>query len=536
MMNRRQFRNADSYWNPYWIGESMLHIRIEEARGLAQADATGYSDPYVKFYVGKTKYRTKNIDNTLRPIWNEDFACKNIKGDEVLKFVVNDNDTMMSAQDLLGLHHFDISKLPPEGFSGWVPLSDEKGTTSGDKLGHLRFTAWLQKESPKKANIEARDKAFAKLTASEKNGKKSELKMFVGTWNVGNAPPMDDLSDWIRVRNQDLYVFGAQECVYKHREKFPSNEEDWVASLEKSLGSDYIRLNVKSFGEMRIVAFVNKDKRANISTIANATEATGLAHVHNNKGGVGLAFTYKDTKICLINAHLAAHQGEVKRRNSDVNEILCGGMTSGLVEKADRDLYGEFDHIIFMGDLNYRLDFPGQGEKKKPTEEQYNTMVKMIKEKKFPDLFQYDQLTKERKSGRVFATFTEGDYTAFEPTFKVVKGAVELSYNIERSPAWCDRVLWRSNTPDTIECKGTSSPSSPSSPSSLSSITVIIIIITAAPCPDIPHNRNSDNRHRPHHHHHFIRTMERAKSEFFRSQASRRQFECSGLRQALCCN
>eukprot|EP00470_Lotharella_oceanica_P009860 CAMPEP_0170180520 /NCGR_PEP_ID=MMETSP0040_2-20121228/22144_1 /TAXON_ID=641309 /ORGANISM="Lotharella oceanica, Strain CCMP622" /LENGTH=257 /DNA_ID=CAMNT_0010425181 /DNA_START=9 /DNA_END=782 /DNA_ORIENTATION=+ len=81
-------------------------------------------------------------------------------------------------------------------------------------------------------------------------------------------------------------------------------------------------------------------------------------------------------------------------------------------------------------------------------------MVKMVKEKKFQELFQYDQLTKERKAGRVFATFTEGDYTTFEPTFKVVKGAAELTYNEERSPAWCDRVLWRSNTPDAIECKG----------------------------------------------------------------------------------
>jgi hypothetical protein len=38
----------------------------------------------------------------------------------------------------------------------------------------------------------------------------------------------------------------------------------------------------------------------------------------------------------------------------------------------------------------------------------------------------------------------EGNPSTFRPTFKVERGKVVPEYDPERSPAWCDRVLWKS--------------------------------------------------------------------------------------------
>jgi hypothetical protein len=70
-------------------------------------------------------------------------------------------------------------------------------------------------------------------------------------------------------------------------------------------------------------------------------------------------------------------------------------------------------------------------------------MVSMIKKKQYKELFEFDQLTAERKKKNVFYGFQEGAYN-FPPTFKVERGTEDLEYNAKRSPAWTDRILWRS--------------------------------------------------------------------------------------------
>lgn len=64
----------------------------------------------------------------------------------------------------------------------------------------------------------------------------------------------------------------------------------------------------------------------------------------------------------------------------------------------------------------------------------------------YGELLATDQLAREMRAGRVLPGFGEAPI-AFPPTFKVTKGAPGLMYGIKRSPAYCDRVLWRSNLP-----------------------------------------------------------------------------------------
>jgi len=96
-----------------------------------------------------------------------------------------------------------------------------------------------------------------------------------------------------------------------------------------------------------------------------------------------------------------------------------------------------------VGDLNYRLDFGTQQDDKEPSILQFETMVRMIDDGKLDEFVSVDQLNKERKANRVFYGFTEGELS-HRPTFKVIRGVKEAQYSASRSPAWCDRILWRS--------------------------------------------------------------------------------------------
>lgn len=71
-----------------------------------------------------------------------------------------------------------------------------------------------------------------------------------------------------------------------------------------------------------------------ITEVESKAVATGLAnpvassqHL-GNKGGVGIKVRIGDTSFCFINAHLAAHQNEVDKRNEEVRNDTAVGLNS----------------------------------------------------------------------------------------------------------------------------------------------------------------------------------------------------------------
>ena len=273
------------------------------------------------------------------------------------------------------------------------------------------------------------------------------LRVLVGTWNVGNEPPCADLSPWLRAAqagpDPDLVALGAQECTYGARSPHASCDDDWVASLAAALGPAYVRVRNDSLGQMRLALFARADVRPAVTEHEASAEATGLGHVHSNKGGVASMLSVWDTSVCFINAHLAAHQNKVKRRNEDYSEIVAG------CEMGERgmDVMNQFHHVVWMGDLNYRLDLSDLfGEEaanaKTPPPELFDNIKASVAGGAFGPLAACDQLTRARLKGDAFVGFQEGAL-CHPPTFKV-KRAPGLEYNTQRSPAYCDRVLWRS--------------------------------------------------------------------------------------------
>ncbi|KAK3257698.1 hypothetical protein CYMTET_33226 [Cymbomonas tetramitiformis] len=82
----------------------------------------------------------------------------------------------------------------------------------------------------------------------------------------------------------------------------------------------------------------------------NVISGIRVGGVLYNKGGVAVAMKIADTRVCFVNAHLAAHQEMYEERNSHFRKIIHG-LKLG---HREMDISCQFDHLIFLGDLNYR--------------------------------------------------------------------------------------------------------------------------------------------------------------------------------------
>ena len=73
----------------------------------------------------------------------------------------------------------------------------------------------------------------------------------------------------------------------------------------------------------------------------------------------------------------------------------------------NRDVMQAFDHLFWLGDLNYRINY-SENTANSPTPEDFNAVVKLIEQEDYDTLFLKDQLSAELKSHRVFYGFIEG--------------------------------------------------------------------------------------------------------------------------------
>eukprot|EP01061_Rhynchopus_euleeides_P026477 TRINITY_DN43250_c0_g1_i1.p1 TRINITY_DN43250_c0_g1~~TRINITY_DN43250_c0_g1_i1.p1 ORF type:complete len:1001 (+),score=310.55 TRINITY_DN43250_c0_g1_i1:348-3005(+) len=329
------------------------------------------------------------------------------------------------------------------------------------------------------------------------------LKVFCGTWNVGERPPgtKQDLNGWLGLgRECDLVAVAAQECDYKPRRPFESCEEDWFNALSTTLNDrlpeeeQFIMVDGTTMWQMRLVVFAKVKRLSCISDVVHYQEATGLAHVGGNKGGVAIGMKFLETPILFVGCHLAAHQESMLRRHSDIEEIIQGISDS----MGTRGLYvtTEFPHVFWMGDLNYRIDtrddskalYFGKGGMEDLSRHYADVTIKnrhdvmtLIQQQDWETLRRNDQL-KKAMSGKVgkalMPHFVEagplaakGDVGSpnrqdiecpnFPPTFKVFSqfhkqvkdnSQIDLVNDFQggtkggtvRVPSWCDRVL-RSN-------------------------------------------------------------------------------------------
>ena len=98
--------------------------------------------------------------------------------------------------------------------------------------------------------------------------------------------------------------------------------------------------------------------------------------------------------------------------------------------------------VVWMGDFNYRIDG------------RYDQVKELAVAGDLLPLLACDQLRREMVAGRVFRGMKEGEIT-FPPTYKFDKGVEStVAYDTSdkrRTPAWCDRILYRGSTPHCVD-------------------------------------------------------------------------------------
>ncbi|KAI8556552.1 hypothetical protein RHMOL_Rhmol05G0262300 [Rhododendron molle] len=191
-----------------------------------------------------------------------------------------------------------------------------------------------------------------------------------------------------------------------------------------------------------LCVWVRVDLYRNISNLKVSCVGRGIMGYLGNKGSISISMTLHKTTFCFVCTHLASgeKEGDEVRRNSDVMEILKKTRFShacrGLGKAIPPESILEHDKIIWLGDLNYRLA-SGCAD----THE-------LLKNNDWKSLLEKDQLRIEKRAGRVFKEWEEGRIY-FAPTYKYLTNSdnyvvqISTSKEKQRTPAWCDRILWK---------------------------------------------------------------------------------------------
>ncbi len=180
--------------------------------------------------------------------------------------------------------------------------------------------------------------------------------------------------------------------------------------------------------------FVASKHAHKISNVRKASVATGIGNVIGNKGGCFVSLTFNETSFCFVGCHLAAREERYEQRCTNVQQILQGinaAQPAGLTP----DTW--FDHVIWTGDLNFRLVADR------------SDVCKWAKECNVEQLLQSDQLMLARRECKAFFQWTEPPIS-FSPSYRFDRGSMEFSEEKMRTPSYCDRVLFKSKAGLTV--------------------------------------------------------------------------------------
>ncbi|VAH00943.1 unnamed protein product [Triticum turgidum subsp. durum] len=390
-----------------------------------------------------------------------------------------------------------------------------------------------------------------------------ELRVLVGTWNVGGRAPHQglDLSDWLLDQHASsspphIYVLGFQEIVplnagnvlgaedrgpaskwldligqalnpsslersnnYHHSHRCTAAKEanpecsqkakvifsdipvmdDAVSELEEEEEEDsepstsnpessseeetsefatmlrerashgYRLAASKQMVGIFLCVWVRVDVMPRVTGLRVSCVGRGIMGYMGNKGSISISLTLQGgssaaapTSLCFVCTHLASGEkdGDEVRRNSDVAEILkrtrfprphrFSRLPASAPSSPETIL--EHDKVIWLGDLNYRLSSTGGGGGGD------GETRGLLERNEWRALLERDQLRAEQRAGRVFGGGWEEGEIRFPPTYKYLAESdtyamAALSSSAaagrpsrekkKRTPAWCDRILWR---------------------------------------------------------------------------------------------
>ncbi|KAK9861272.1 hypothetical protein WJX84_001563 [Apatococcus fuscideae] len=135
--------------NQYDRPAGMLFVTVKEATNVPQMDWFNPSDPYVTLFTRpKHKFKTQVKENTLHPVWNEDFRCLvHVPEQQQLTCVLYDYDTL-GQPDVIGDAHLNIRDLKlNEKQDIWLDVKSKIGAAEdkGDSKITRAARKYLQK-------------------------------------------------------------------------------------------------------------------------------------------------------------------------------------------------------------------------------------------------------------------------------------------------------------------------------------------------------------------------------------------------------
>ncbi|KAF9238067.1 DNase I-like protein [Melanogaster broomeanus] len=351
------------------------------------------------------------------------------------------------------LGSFNVNgKAPSQDLSPWLRSSatqqrDEAGWISPLKLSPIKFTP---------------DPLHQRPTTSERY----------------LHPELDESNSRARIADTqgfgdpDLFVLGFQELDLSTEALLYTTstlkEDAWLTAIFAALGE---KLASRQLVGMLLVIIVKKAFVSCFSDIQSCDAGAGIMGFMGNKGATAIRLEYtpkppsdsptmacRPTILTFVNAHLAAFDEMVDRRNSDFQELsgrlaflpngsngiatpnsvtgdTCSIYQSDVVFWMVRPfIVGLWDADVFDVDLNYRLDLP-DGDVRTLLSWHVSGIENIH------NLLVHDQATAIRMK-KAFAGFTEYPIT-YIPTYRFASGVSKdyLGYDVKRKPAWTDRIL-----------------------------------------------------------------------------------------------
>lgn len=261
----------------------------------------------------------------------------------------------------------------------------------------------------------------------------STLRVFVGTYNVcaQRAAPLDA---WLAGVDADIAAVALQEIVPLTAQQMLLSASEaadaWDAHVARALGADYVRLRRESLFGTLLLVLVRADRLGDVRNVEGASKKTGLRGMSGNKGAVAIRMDVRDTSLALVGAHLTSGVAAVEERHAEAAAIAAG-----LAFSRGRTLAAH-DHIVWAGDMNYRIDEPDAAEVRRLAVRAAHGDAGARER-----LAAHDQLAAGMAAHRVFRGYAEPPLT-FAPTYKYDIGTDTYdSSEKQRAPAWTDRIV-----------------------------------------------------------------------------------------------
>ncbi|XP_024969950.1 type IV inositol polyphosphate 5-phosphatase 3 isoform X1 [Cynara cardunculus var. scolymus] len=353
--------------------------------------------------------------------------------------------------------NFDELMDGPAGLN--VKMSMETSDSNDNLLASMQAKGNLERRfsSPKRldrVNCFPTEDSEENVKASAPANSRKLTRILSGTERIGLCwpePPLDLLAQCVSERPNTLKTvksFKASKSFrnystfksYMNTDNRVIPEEVFLAELEldsamyRKRRSPYVRIVSKQMVGIFITVWVRRRLRKYIQNVHVSAVGVGAMGCIGNKGSISVRMSIYQTFFCFICSHLTSGERDADKvkRNADVHEIHKWTRFSSISNSTLPERIYNHDRIIWLGDLNYRLNTSYEGARE------------LISKNDWPKLLECDQLMRELKKGRVFDGWSEG-VLDFPPTYKYEQNSEKYCGEDpkvgRRTPAWCDRIL-----------------------------------------------------------------------------------------------